>query len=92
MASDDITAIDVHSGVNEKGEAFVTIVITTEDKKFLMGQVNPKELREIALQFLEAAEAAETDSIVYRLLRDKFGLDIEVVAGFVADMRDLREY
>jgi len=91
MAKDDIIAIDVRSGVNEKAEGFITIVATTEDKEFKMGQVDPKTLRGLALQFLEAAEAAETDAIIYQLLQNKFKLDLPAIAMFISEIRDMRE-
>jgi hypothetical protein len=91
MAKDDIISIDVRSGVNEKGAGFITIVATTEDKEFKMGQVDPKTLRGMALQFLEAAEAAETDAIIYKLLQNKFRLDLPAVAMFISEIREMRE-
>lgn len=91
MAQDDIVAIDVNSGVNEDGVGFIHIIITTEDKKFLMGQVTPKELRDIALQFLEAAEAAETDAIIYRMLQNQFHLDLPAIGMFISQIREMRE-
>ena len=91
MSKDDIGSIDVQSGVNDKGTGFIHIIVKTEDDRIIMAQMSPKELRDLALRFLEAAEAAETDAIIYRLLQNKFKLDIPAVAMFISEIRDLRE-
>ena len=90
MAKDDLVSIEVRSGVNEKGEGFCTIVAESGDGRMLLGQMPPDMIRKIALDYLGAAEAAETDAIVFRLLRDKFNLDLPIVGAFVADMRNER--
>ena len=90
-AKDDLVSIDVRSGVNERGEAFCTIVAAGGDGRMLLGQMPPALIRKIALDYLGAAEAAETDAIVYRLLRDKFGLELPVIGAFVAEMREERD-
>ena len=88
---DDLVSIDVRSGVNEKGDGFCTLVATGGDGRMLLGQMPPDLIRKIAMDYLAAAEAAETDAIVYRLLLNKFGLPLEAVGAFVADMRDERD-
>ncbi len=87
----ELRSIDVISGVNDAGEGFVTVTATDQNRGMMIGQLPPDTLRELAMNFLACAEASETDAIVYRLLRDKFGLDISTVGYFVADMREMRE-
>jgi hypothetical protein len=91
VSKDDLVSIDVRSGVNEKGEGFCTIVASGGDGRMLLGQMPPALIRKIALDYFEAAEAAETDAIVYRLLRDKFDLPIAAVGAFVTAMREERD-
>lgn len=90
MSDDDLVSVEVRSGVNERGEPFCTIVAETSSRALLLGQVPPDTVRKMALDFLGAAEAAETDAIVFRLLR-RVGLDDPAIGAFVADMRDERD-
>lgn len=91
MAKDDLVSIEARSGVNEKGEGFCTLVATGGDGKILLGQMPPELIRKIALDYLACAEAAETDAIVFRLLHEKFKLDLNIVGAFVTDMRNARD-
>ena len=86
----DLASIDVQSGVNDKGEGFCTLVATSKSGDIMLGQLTPDEVRKLALDYLGVAEAAETDAIVFRLLKDKFGLPLEVIGAFINDMRDER--
>ena len=67
MSKDDLVSIDVRSGVNERGEGFCTIVATAGDGRMLIGQMPPDLIRKIAMDYLGAAEAAETDAIQAQL-------------------------
>jgi hypothetical protein len=87
----ELRSIDVVSGVNDAGEGFATVTATDQNRGMMVGQLPPETLRELAMSFLACAEASETDAIVYRLLRDKFGLNMEIVGLFVSDMRNMRE-
>ena len=91
VSKDDLVSIDVRSGVNERKEGFCTIVATAHGGRILLGQLTPNEVRDMALRFLGAAEAAETDAIVYQLLADKFHLEDNIIGHFIGDMRDLRD-
>lgn len=86
MASRDVNDIFISSGVNEQLEPFCTVSINGGD---LLGQLSPKEVRGLALQWLEAAEAAEQDSLVFRVA-GHFGLEREHAAAFVMEMRKHR--
>lgn len=87
MPSKDLKNIYISSGVNPRGKAFCTVSINGGD---LLGQLSPGEVRDMALQWLAAAEAAESDSIVFRMLTE----DIELPAGnalpFIEKMRERR--
>lgn len=86
MASGDLKDIFIHSGVNERWKGFCTVTVNGGD---LVGQLSPEEVRRLALDWLEAAEAAETDAIVGRILTSH-GAPPEVAAEFLVDMRKRR--
>lgn len=70
---------------------FVTIRAVAEDGSFMSGQLDPTDVRKLALDFLSVAEAADQDAIVFRLMVNKVGMPAEVAGNFVMDMRNERE-
>lgn len=85
--------IEVTSGVSAfTGEAFCSIVVRDggcHGKVLGSGQDSPAGIRAVALSWLEAAEAAESDAVVFAELK-AIGLD-EVAAGlFIASLRKRR--
>lgn len=86
----DVTSIEIRSGVNEAGKGFCTVVVMTSDKQILLGQLDPETVRGMALDWLSAAEAAESDSIVYRIFTE-LDMPPEAIGKFLVDMRDRRE-
>jgi hypothetical protein len=77
----------MHNGLNAQGNGFVHLAHGRE----MRIQFTPQECREHALRLLEAAEAAESDAIVYRLLRDKMALDMPRALSVIADLRNFRD-
>ena len=90
MSDDDIEGVEVRSGVNEDGEGFCHVVVTTGGGRVLLGQLDPETVRSMALNFLGAAEAAEQDAVVFGMLRDDVGLDLPEIGEFLAGMRRRR--
>lgn len=86
----ELRSIEVVTGVNESGQGFITVTATDQKRNMMLGQLDPATVRDMAMNFLAAAEAAETDAIVYRLLRDRAGLDMETIGAFITDMRNAR--
>lgn len=86
--------VEVVSGMAEDGpgkyRGFVTIRAMAEDGSHMAGQLDPAELRKMALNFLGAAEAAEQDAVVMTMLAGEIGLDPSAAAGFVHRMRHIR--
>jgi hypothetical protein len=66
------------------GEPFVTLRWGQNS-----GQLTPAEARELAMSILAAAEAAESDAAVVKVLRT-CGCADEAIAPFLRDLRDLR--
>lgn len=86
----ELRSIDLTSGVNERGEGFVTVSVSTDERELAIGQLSPVEVRLMALSWLEAAEAAEQDAAVLRCVR-KLGLQDQLAAMVITELRASRE-
>jgi hypothetical protein len=87
------TTIDWVSGVNQKGEPFIQLVkvYTQSGKRDIIGQFDPWQARDCALNALSAAEAAQTDALLLKFLRERLGLTDPAQFGAVMiDFRNLR--
>lgn len=84
-AGDDF--ILLHNGLNSEGKGFIHLAWGRE----LRIQFTPAEARQHALRLLEVAEAAESDAIVYRLLREEIGLDMQKATGVIGHLRQFRD-
>lgn len=85
-----LAGVDVISGVNQAGKPFCHIMASSPDAEVVLeGQLTPEETRKMALQWLEAAEAAESDALVMAELREA-GLDDQHCAAFLVGMRKRR--
>ena len=91
----DLDRIEVISGTAEDPDGsfrgFVTIRARASDGSFMAGQLDPDELRSLALNFLEVAEAADQDAMVFRVMTRNVGVPPSVAAHLVRDMRTARE-
>lgn len=87
MSSRELEHIEIRSGVNEKLKGFCTVVVNHGD---LIGQLSPDQVRAMALQWLEAAEAAHTDQIVTKVLIEKLDMDFDGAAEFLVMLRNAR--
>jgi len=85
----DLASIDIQSGVNDKGEGFCTVVCTSVAKDIVLGQLTPDEVRGMALDWLGAAEAAETDAIVFQMFSE-LDMPLPAVGKFIEGMRSRR--
>jgi hypothetical protein len=85
----DLADVHVTSGVNDRLEGFVVVTATSGSGRFLVGQLEPDVVRGMALQWLEAAEAAEQDAAVMRVLR-KLELPDELAGAVVVELRNSR--
>jgi galactose-1-phosphate uridylyltransferase len=54
-------------------------------------QMEPKKAREVGLALLESAEAAMSDEIFVKLLKDKVGIDTERAGLVLIDLREIRQ-
>jgi hypothetical protein len=78
------------SGVNQRGEPFIQLAQIRDGKRILLGQMTPNEARSLAMQGIEAAEAAETDAYMWKFFKTRMELQDAQVAAFIADFRDFR--
>ena len=83
----DENSITMHSELNQDGNGFVHLAHGRE----MRVQFTPQECRAHALRLLEAAEAAESDAAVFRLLEDRMEVSFEQRVAFVADLRNFRD-
>lgn len=74
------------SGINSRGEPFVQLILG--DK--VIAQMSVEECRNHALQMFEAAEAAETDSMLVEFFQGTVGLDLNRAVQVLLDFRKLR--
>lgn len=86
----DLETIEMTSGVNHDGVGFVTIR-AIGNQAVLIGQLTPAEVRQHALHYLEAAEAAEMDAMVFSELVRTIGVEPTKAAAFIVALRERRE-
>ena len=89
-----LAGIEVMSGTAQDGDGsfrgFVTVTATSEDGTEWKGQLDPTEVRQMALDFLGAAEAAEQDAIVFAVATTELELSSQMAAALVMAMRSRR--
>lgn len=87
--------IAIESGVNLQGKPFCHVIVDGKPH----GQLTPNEVRRMAMNWLEAAEAAEHDSAVFRFLTSdrrpdghkvEAPLSAEGATMFIGDLRHYR--
>lgn len=86
----DVASIEIRSGVNERREPFNTVVVKTHGGQILLGQISPAMVRTMALDWLGAAEASETDAIIWKVLAEQFDLEDGPIAAVISMMRGER--
>ncbi len=90
-----LTGIEMTSGMAmddpKNYHGFITVRATSEDGNALVGQMTPELARGLAMRWLEAAEAADQDSIVMTMLTRDVGLEPPVAANFISAMRNERD-
>ncbi len=83
---DDGLDIEISSGLNKALKPFNTLFLNGKPA----GQLAPDEVRAMALQWLEAAEAAEQDAMVVAEMTEGLGVDIQTAGAFVQSLRKRR--
>lgn len=90
MSESEEVHISVTSGVSLfTREGFCRIELDHKP----IGQLTPQEVREMALGWLAAADAAESDAAVFAELTDPKGLNLsdEMAGGFIQALRARRD-
>ena len=77
--------IYVSSAVTIKGKPFCVV-----EWGKMKAQLDPDDVRQMALSWLEAAEAAEHDAAVFNELHDGMGLEEQYCAVFISNLRGRR--
>lgn len=90
VRSGDLVDVSVLSGVSLfDGAGFCQVTAHLADGPSFTGQLSPAEVRAMALQWLEAADASESDAAVVAELRALDTPD-ELVMGFLNALRRRR--
>lgn len=88
----DLERIDLTSGVSAfTGEPYVHVAAIVDGEVAGFGQLSPAEMRAHGLAALEAAEAAESDALVFAELTETAGLEAPSAAAFLVALRARRE-
>jgi hypothetical protein len=89
-----LVRIEVQSGTADDGEnnfrGFVTVTARDEGGGTMKGQLSSDDLRAMAMQFLESAEAAEQDALVFKVLVNEVDIPASTAAYVVRAMRKER--
>jgi hypothetical protein len=85
------TTLEWVSGVNQRGEPFIQLAkVYKSGKRDIIAQLDPWQTRDTALNALSAAEAAQTDALLLKFMKERVGLDPERLALILVDFRNLR--
>lgn len=86
-----LEAVNVESGVSAfDGKAFCRIECKGTEGDVMIGQLDPDTCRSMAVQWIEAADAAEFDAILLDFLINTIGLDNQSVGNILVEMRKRR--
>ena len=89
---EDLANIYMTCGVNEKGEAFITVAAHGDKGTILVGQLDPEAVRQHGLAYLAVAEAAEQDAATLRVIQQMGIPEADLLAGMiVAELRNSRK-
>jgi len=84
-----IASHEVTSGVNETGEPFCSIRVTSTEGTIMLGQLPPADLRAQAMGDLECAVAADQDAAMWRVIQ-KLDLPDALAALVIRELREAR--
>lgn len=94
MSALELVHVGVESGVSSTtGRPFCRVTAsigTPEGGREAFGQLEPAEVRRMALDWLATAEAAESDAALVATLRDEVGIPDAVIGHLLAGVRDRR--
>ena len=86
----NLKEINIESGVSAfDGKGFCLLTAVGENGEVLTGQLSPSEVRQMALDFICGAEAADLDAVVFSLLNE-LGDDERMAGAFLLMLRQRR--
>jgi hypothetical protein len=87
--TDDMIVFSITSGFGHLAQApYVQVLIKAAD---FMTQMPPEKARELALNLLASAEAAEQDAFFISFMREKLGANDQQIAVMLLQFREWRE-
>jgi hypothetical protein len=84
-----LSGVNIESGTNTEGKPFCHVIATAANGWTMQGQLDPDEVRAMALAWLAAAEAAEQDGAVLRTCL-RLELPVHLAAAVVGELRKTR--
>lgn len=91
MSSDQLVLIGMTNWINEAGDGFVTVIAESAEGNKMSGELKPDVVRALGRTCFEAAEGAEAYSILYRVLKDRLGLDNDAIIKVLMEFKTTRE-
>lgn len=91
MSSDQLVLIGMTNWINEAGDGFVTVTVESAEGFTMSGQLPPNVVRALGRTCFEAAEGAEAYSILYRVLKERLGLDNDAIIRMLMEFKTARE-
>lgn len=85
-----LTGVNVVSGTTAEGKPFCTVEATMANGTSASGQLSPEEVRMMALHFLSAAEAAESDAVTI-LVAKELDINDDRITGLLLMQRAKRD-
>lgn len=90
-ARPELAGISITSGATGDGRGFCRVNVELTDGAGYQGQLSPSEVRTMALDWLGAAEAAETDGALIVFAQEELDLKPDVAGKLLLAFRHLRE-
>jgi hypothetical protein len=90
MSDGNLVSITMVSAVSEIGQVYVTVTATSEDGRSFVGQLPPALMRTLGHECFVVAEEAEVDSVLSKVMKEKFLLDETEISYFLLNLRKAR--
>jgi hypothetical protein len=91
MTDDNLSRIDVNSGVNYAGIGIVVITAISQSGDKFVGILTPDKTRELGWACFAEAETAEVNDILYSLMKEILDLDDDAISDFIRVFEQARK-
>jgi hypothetical protein len=87
----NLDKLDVEAVINYAGVGFVRICASSNEGDILTGLLPIDKARDLGRSVFRQAEVADTEVLVYELLKNILDLDDDAVSDFMIEFRKARE-